>query len=241
MADDAVTEYESSNDAADALRVLDLGTLDYRAAFDRQMAVHERVVDGRWGPTLLLVEHEPVITVSRRKSSQQHLLADSQRLKTLGIDVQPTDRGGDVTYHGPGQLVAYPIVALKPLGFNVGHYMRFLETVAIATLAELGIAGVRDEGATGVWVETDAGKAKVCAMGIRVKRGVTMHGLALNVSPNMQHFTTIVPCGLTDRPVTSLHELMGDAVPSMDVVKQTLAQVFTQHYNQARGVSVCDG
>jgi len=138
-------------------------------------------------------------------------------------------------------LVAYPILALKPLGFNVGHYMRFLETVMIATLAELGITGVRDEGATGVWVATGSAQAKVCAMGIRVKRGVTMHGLALNVSPNMQHFATIVPCGLADRPVTSLRELMGDAVPSMDVVKQTLSRVFTQHYNQARGVSVCDG
>jgi lipoyl(octanoyl) transferase len=241
MPDDFPADFEPSIDSPDALRVLDLGVLAYRPAYERQGAVHERVVDGRWSPTLLLVEHEPVITVSRRQSSQANLLADAARLAMLGIDVQPTDRGGDITYHGPGQLVAYPILPLKPLGFNVGHYMRFLETVVIDTLATFGIAGTRDVGATGVWVDTPAGKAKVCAMGIRVKRNVTLHGLALNVAPNMQHFSTIVPCGLAGRPVTSMRQLMGDVTPSMDAVKQTLTRTFTQHYNNARGVSVCDG
>jgi lipoyl(octanoyl) transferase len=193
---------------------------------------------------LLLVEHDPVVTVTHRQGTWDNLLATPDRLKELGIDVQVTDRGGDITYHGPGQLVAYPILQLKPLGLNLGSYMWLLEQVVIDVLSEFGIPGQRDDGAIGVWVRVgDQGSgvgdrrsdqtpdprpqtqlAKVCSMGVRVRKNTTMHGLALNVTTDLSHFKTIDPCGLGGRPVTSLAELLGDAVPTMDEVKAVLVK-----------------
>ncbi len=204
------------------LSVRDLGRLAYGAALAVQHEVHRAVVEGTAPPTLLLVEHDPVITVSQRKGASQHLLASPQRLAQLGIAVAETDRGGDITYHGPGQLVAYPILRLAPLNLNVGRYMRLLEQVVIDTVAAFGVEGRREEGATGVWVND----AKLCAFGVRVRRNVTLHGLALNVTTDLAHFQTIIPCGLAGRGVTSLRELLDERCPTMETVKRELTNRF---------------
>lgn len=181
---------------------------------------------------LLLVEHDPpVITVSARKTARQHLIATPDMLARAGVEVCETDRGGDITYHGPGQLVVYPILDLNTLGLRLHGYMRLLEQVVIDTLARFGIEGHRDDTATGVWVATAehraARNAKICAMGVRVSRWVTMHGLALNVTTNLDHFNLIIPCGLVGRGVTSMARELGEQCPSMDEVKEALASCFS--------------
>jgi len=219
------------------IRVDDLGRMGYRAAYERQVAEHARVVaereGGRGGAgVILLVEHDPVITVSRRPGVREHIVATAEALGEAGVEVEETDRGGDVTYHGPGQLVAYPIVDLNRLGLRLHDYMRALEGAVMETCARFGVVAGRDAEATGVWVEPGANPglrgrldrpAKVCAMGVRVRRWITMHGLALNVTTNLEHFGLIVPCGLVGRPVTSLSELLGEGCPSMEDVKAALA------------------
>ncbi len=209
-------------------RVRDLGTIAYAPALALQREVNRAVSEGREPMTLLLLEHEPVITISRRKNAADHLIASGPRLKSLGIDVQETDRGGDITYHGPGQLVAYPILRLNDLGLNLGRYMRLLEQVVIDTVATFGVVGRREDGATGVWVDAPLQPAKLCAMGVRVRKNTTLHGLALNVTTDLSHFQTIVPCGLEGRAVTSLEQLLGDACPSMAAVKAALAARFSE-------------
>lgn len=181
------------------------------------------------GPILgriLLVEHEPVITVSQRASAAGNVVATAEQLAAAGVAVEATDRGGDVTYHGPGQLVAYPILDLNAFGLRLHDYMRLLEESVIEACGALGVAAERDplpERATGVWVRRGAGApAKLCAMGVRVRRWVSMHGLALNVTTNLEHFGLIVPCGLAGRPVTSLAEVLaaeGREAPAMGLVK----------------------
>jgi len=220
---------KSTNTSAELFDVIDLGRMRYHEAFERQKDLHAQVLDGAAPPTLLWVEHEPVITISRRDEAASHLIADRTVLEAGGIEVQPTDRGGDITYHGPGQLVAYPIFPLNPLGLNVRQYIKTLEQVIIDTLADFHIPGHRDDEAIGVWVDLpnpeprtlNPPTAKIAAIGVRVRRWVTMHGLALNITTNLDHFDLIVPCGLT-RPVTSMHQLLGDRCPSMDTVKQTM-------------------
>lgn len=208
------------------LNVLDLGRLAYAPALEIQRQIHERVLAG--GPaTLILVEHEPVITVSQRRESARHLLAGPQRLAQLGIDVQPTDRGGDITYHGPGQLVVYPILRLGDYHLNLSRYMRMLEQVVIDTAGAFGVAAHREAGATGVWVGVEVA-AKICALGVRIRRNTTLHGLALNVSTDLSHFDTIVPCGLAGRGVTSLQALLKDRTPAMEAVKRELTSRFDE-------------
>lgn len=205
--------------------------MPYAAAYEEQQRRLAGVVAARESSPrigdLLLVEHDPVITVTKRGAGAGHVLHPAEWLRARGIAVEATDRGGDVTYHGPGQVVAYPIVDLNRLGIRIHEYLRMLERVVIEVLGSFGIEGVRDESATGVWVERESGfgggPAKVCAMGVRVRRWVTMHGLALNVDPEMGHFGLIVPCGLAGRPVTSLRELLGDSAPGTDEVKAALA------------------
>lgn len=162
---------------------------------------------------ILLVEHPPVITVSQRPDAAGHLLASREALASLGVEVQATDRGGDVTYHGPGQIVLYPVLDLNAFGLRLHDYMRLLEEAVIRTLAGDGLAAERDATATGVWVRPAEGEAlaKIAAMGVRVRRWISLHGLALNVTVNLQHFNLIVPCGLVGRPVTSLDRLVPGA------------------------------
>ncbi|MBT6164594.1 MAG: lipoyl(octanoyl) transferase LipB [Phycisphaerae bacterium] len=206
------------------LKIQDIGKMEYSTALALQRECQAGVISRRGEPNpdpfhLILVEHEPpVITVSRRKGAGDHLLATKSQLIDAGVDVCPTDRGGDITYHGPGQLVGYPIVDLNELSLRLHSYMRFLEQVIIDSLAVFGIEGQRDQCATGVWVDEE----KICAMGVRVSRWVTMHGFALNVTPDLSHFDLIVPCGLSGRRITSIKKILGQACPSMDEVKEVV-------------------
>ncbi|MCH7792456.1 MAG: lipoyl(octanoyl) transferase LipB [Planctomycetes bacterium] len=214
------------------LRIIDLGRMPYVEALDVQRVHLEEVLAAREAGApqvgrLLLVEHEPVITLTRRAETGGHLLADADTLERAGVAVARTDRGGDITYHGPGQLVAYPILDLNVLGLRLVEYMRLLESVVIETVDQFGIAAHAEKGATGVWVDLDAHPdqpraAKIAAMGVRVRRWVSMHGLALNVDPDLSHFDLIVPCGLPGRGVTSMRQLLGKGCPSMSGVKDAL-------------------
>lgn len=215
--------------AAGRLQVVDLGRLSYEAAYRRQCQCVEQLLAARQAGqprigTILLVEHDPVITVSRRPGAMQHLLASPEMLARAGVSLARTDRGGDVTYHGPGQIVAYPILDLNHLGLRLHLYLRLLEQAVMDTCARYGVATVRDPCATGVWTAAADGTphAKIAALGIRVRRWITMHGLALNVTTRLEHFQLIVPCGLVGRPVTSLHNELGPRCPDVDQVKQTL-------------------
>ena len=204
--------------------VEDLGTMPYRDAWAHQERVHADVVAGA-EERLLLVEHPPVITCGRRPNVAKNLLASPEQLQTLGVEFVESDRGGDITFHGPGQLVAYPIVRLIDHGLSVGGYVRRLEQAVIAALGDLEIAAQKDECAVGVWVDDGSGAlAKICALGVRVRRGVTMHGIALNVTTDLAYFDLIVPCGLSCRPVTSIRKVMGDGSPTMDAVKRSLTR-----------------
>ncbi len=222
------------------LVVRDLGRMPYAQAFALQKTLQRQVIESRTGGErshfLLLVEHEPpVITVSRRPDARRHLVAGDETLARLGIEVAQTDRGGDITYHGPGQLVAYPILDLNVVGLRLHGYMRFLEQVVIDTLASFGIYAGRDEAATGVWVaRPGAPDAKICAMGVRISRWVTMHGLALNVTTDLDHFDLIVPCGLGGRTVTSMQQLLDDACPTMQDVRHRLVETFVAGLTPAR-------
>jgi lipoyl(octanoyl) transferase len=212
------------------LLIGDLGRMEYRQALDLQRRLQHEVIAARarGGGTmhLLLVEHEPaVITVSRRPTARQNLIAGAALLARHAIVVCETDRGGDITYHGPGQLVAYPILDLEALHLRLHDYMRLLEQVVIDTIARFGVAGRRDPRAPGVWVGEEPAR-KICAMGVRVARWVSMHGLALNVTTNLAHFDLIVPCGLAGRAVTSLERELGPACPAMDAVKTAIVDEF---------------
>lgn len=210
------------------VEVRDLGFLGYGEALELQRQVQREVIEGREqggrAGVILLVEHDPpVITVSRRPGARMHLTASEAQLHEAGVTVAETDRGGDITYHGPGQLVVYPILDLNVYDLRIHSYMRLLEEVAIATLSAFGIAGQRDPSATGVWVGEGAAARKICAMGVRVSRWVSMHGLALNVNTDLSHFGLIVPCGLVGRNVTSMERERGERV-AMAEVKDVLVE-----------------
>jgi lipoyl(octanoyl) transferase len=205
------------------VRVIDLGHLDYRSAWAQQEQVHADVVAGA-SEAILLVEHPPVITFGRRAAeSARHLVAPEAQLRAMHVDVVESDRGGDITFHGPGQVVAYPIVRLIDHRLSVGAYVKALEHAIIDTLAAFDVQGELDPSAIGVWTPSACGPAKVCALGVRIKRGVSLHGVALNVSTDLRYFELIVPCGLTGRPVTSLRQTLGDAAPTLEQVKPVLA------------------
>jgi lipoyl(octanoyl) transferase len=223
-----------------ALPVIDLGRLPYEPAYQAQLTHLEEVFAAREAGQpipgyLLLVEHDPVITISRRAGAANHLLATPALLQHHAVAVAETDRGGDITYHGPGQLVAYPILDLNLLNLGLHDYMRLLEQSVIDTCAGFGIATHRDAKATGVWVDSPvhAAPAKIAAMGVRVRRWATLHGLALNITTNLDHFNLIVPCGLAGRPVTSLQQQLGDACPSFSEVKSSLTAHLTAHIHAA--------
>jgi lipoyl(octanoyl) transferase len=207
------------------IRTRDLGLLPYRQAWAEQERVHALVAAGESGPEILTVEHPPVITFGRRAElSASHLVASSEYLAQMGVEVVESDRGGDITFHGPGQLVAYPIIRLADFELSVGAYVRRLQEAAIACLARFGVVGRTDPDAIGVWVKGPRGVSKVCAVGVRVKGGVTLHGVALNVTTDLRYFELIVPCGLAGRPVTSLGELLGERSPPMEKVSSALAE-----------------
>jgi lipoyl(octanoyl) transferase len=214
------------------LSVVDLGRVSYADALLLQRAEHERVVaaHAEEGPmTVYVLEHAPpVVTVTKRPDAAAHVLVSDHVLAQHGIERVETDRGGDVTYHGPGQLVVYPILDLERLGLRVHPYVRFLEQCIIDVLRDDGLDGRRDASATGVWIGRDGvAERKIAAIGIRLSRFVSLHGFALNVSPDLSHFSLIVPCGLT-RPVTSMEAELGARTPSIDHVKARVAAWFSR-------------
>jgi len=206
------------------LTVERLGTVAYQPTWELQDELAQQRRERRSGDRLLLLEHFPVYTIGRG-GDEANLLATPDRLHELGATFVRIDRGGDITFHGPGQLVAYPIVELRdPL--DLRRYVRTLEEAIIATAARLGVTGERVEGLTGVWVE---GHRKLAAIGVRVKRGVTTHGLALNVNTNLRWFAEMIPCGIRDKEVTSLAHELGHSVP-MEEVEQALAEELASSF-----------
>jgi lipoyl(octanoyl) transferase len=192
--------------------VVRLGRSEYRECWKVQRWLQDRRASGEIGDVLLLTEHNRVITLGTTANAN-HLLASAGQLSQEGIDVLNIDRGGDVTYHGPGQLVGYPIVDLAQLKPDLHWYLRQLEGLVIGTLSGFGVRASRLEGYTGVWV----GGEKICAIGINVRRWVTMHGFALNVNTDLSSFRHIIPCGIFERGVTSLAALLGRRVVMRDV------------------------
>lgn len=220
------------------LNVQWLGRRPYAEVWELQKQLLEQRIAGAIGDTLLLVEHEPVYTWGKR-TDPEHLGAGEHSLRALGADTFEVERGGEVTFHGPGQLTGYPICNLANLscGRDLHKYMRGLEETIIQVLASYGLQGERIEGLTGVWVDQAAGKAKpqapsprpaakVAALGVRVRKWCTMHGFALNVTDEcLPWFRHITPCGIEDRGVTSLQSLLGHA-PAMDEVRERVVAAF---------------
>ena len=204
-----------------ACRVINAGVMPYREAWDWQVEIARQVREGLSPDTLLLLEHPHTYTRGRL-APDSDLLLDAATRTAHGIDVVETDRGGLITYHGPGQLVAYPIIWLKGRG-GPHWYVRTLEQVIIASLAEFGLAAATVDGLTGVW--TADGERKIAAIGVKVAGGVAYHGFAINVNPDLRMFDGIVPCGIRDREVTSLAAELGIA-PAMDAVSSVVAERF---------------
>jgi lipoyl(octanoyl) transferase len=205
------------------LEVRRLGTVEYQAALDLQKQLVEDRKNGRIPDQLLLLEHPPVITLGvKTRNDRSNVLGTPESLAAQGVALFETGRGGDVTYHGPGQLVGYPILDLKPDRCDVHRYVRDLEEVLIHAVADFGITAGRIPGLTGIWVENE----KLAAIGVRISRWVTSHGFALNVSTDLSRFRLIVPCGITDKEVTSMERLLGRPVP-MAEVENAVATRFT--------------
>jgi lipoyl(octanoyl) transferase len=195
-----------------------LGVVGYQEGLALQAELVEDRKAGRIGDTLLLLEHPPVITLgAKTRGKPTHIVASAAELARAGVTVHETGRGGDVTYHGPGQLVGYPIVNLQPDRADVHRYVRDLEEVLILALRRFGIVGTRVQGLSGVWVGAAGREEKIAAIGVRISRWITSHGFALNVAPDLRHFQLIVPCGIADRGVTSMARVLGHDVPMADV------------------------
>lgn len=245
----------------EGMRFQDLGTMPYKQCWEYQQRLFHSDAD-----TILMVEHPPVYTLGK-SGKRENMLLDEARLQALGAEFYHIDRGGDITFHGPGQLVVYPILNLTRLGMGVREYIHSLEQAVIATVAEFGIEGGRIEGASGVWVtkedpfvikspqmqggrqsedgsvldvhdrpndETNAAGVvispqKICALGVKVSRGVTMHGLALNVATDLRWFEYINPCGFSDRGVTSMEKELGREI-NMEEVKKILKNKIIKQY-----------
>ena len=206
------------------------GHIPYDRALTQQEELYDEIITAKHSGTpnahfLLFDEHEPVITLGKH-AHRDNLLIPTERLSQMGISLYETTRGGDITYHGPGQWTVYPIFDLEELGIGVREYVNRLEEVAIRTLRDYDIQGARIPGAAGVWVHPDSTfPEKVCAIGIKCSHFVTMHGIAFNVNTNLTHFSLINPCGFSDRGATSLSRLLGHDIP-MDEVRNRLTHHF---------------
>ncbi len=210
---------------------LDWGRTDYSAAWRRQEELVARRLAGGIGDVLVFTEHEPVFTLGVRLGAVRHLLWNEAELARRGIAVVTTNRGGDITYHGPGQIVGYPIVDLSPHQ-DLHAYLRFLEQVLINALGGLGLAAGRRTGQTGIWL----GSRKIAAIGVAVKRWVTFHGFALNVNTDLAPFGGIVPCGITDGTVTSLQRELGREFDLAEV-RGVLAAEFWAEWRKFMGTA----
>jgi lipoyl(octanoyl) transferase len=204
--------------ASRALVIRRLGRIDYEAGLALQQELVEERRASRIPDTLLLLEHPPVITLGvRTRGRPSNVIASAEELAARGVKMFETGRGGDVTYHGPGQLVAYPILDLRPDRCDVHQYVRDLEEVIIQAVGRLGVTARRVAGLTGVWVGPPGREAKLAAIGVRISRWITSHGIAINVATDLRNFGLIVPCGIADRGVTSLEQLLGRPVPLSEV------------------------
>jgi lipoyl(octanoyl) transferase len=212
------------------LSFLHLGRLDYATALKLQQTLVELRHQGRIGNVLLLLEHPPVLTLGRN-SDRTNILASDELLARRGVEVHEVNRGGDVTYHGPGQLVGYPIFDLRSFSPRLGavDYVRLLEEVLIRSCAEYGVLAQRIKGRTGVWTVAGGSvpEKKIAAIGVHISRGISSHGFAFNITTDLRDFDLIVPCGIADRTVTSLEcEVDSMSMPSFDQVANTVAWQF---------------
>ena len=206
------------------LNIVKLGIVDYGQAHRLQERLVQDHIQNKGNDSLILLQHNPVITM-RRSGDDSNILVPKSMLASAGIETYEIERGGDVTYHGPGQLTGYPILDLRHFKKDVHWYLRQLEETIIRVLAEYNLPGERMEGYTGVWV----GNEKVAAIGVAIRRWITYHGFALNVHPDMSHFQMIRPCGIIDKGVTSLEHLLGYRVDIDEVIDKTassFAEVF---------------
>jgi lipoyl(octanoyl) transferase len=223
------------------VKVQHLGLIDYKEAWDLQESLLKEAVDlkieNRKQNTavlpaqyLLFCEHPHVYTLGK-SGAAENLLLDQAHLDQIDAQFFKINRGGDITYHGPGQLVMYPILDLEQFFTDIHKYMRFLEEAVIATLAHFGIKATRFEGLTGVWLDPEGSNArKICAMGVKCSRWITMHGIALNVSPDLSYFGNIVPCGIQDKAVTSMSAELGYQI-DMNEVREELSQQMASLFN----------
>jgi lipoyl(octanoyl) transferase len=222
----------------------DWGLIDYKQAWDKQESLFKEKVDLKFANRqlpddapkplpanhLVFCEHPHVYTLGK-SGSVDNLLVNETQLKEIGATYYPINRGGDITYHGPGQIVGYPIIDLEQFFTDIHHYLRTLEEAVILTMAEYGLQGERYEGYTGVWLDAadDAKARKICAMGVRCSRWVTMHGFAFNVNANLDYFKNIVPCGIDDKQVTSMQQELDRPLDMQEVehkLKHHIAQLF---------------
>jgi lipoyl(octanoyl) transferase len=214
------------------LEIRRLGLVPYAEALAMQRALVEERKAGRVPDLLLLLQHPPVITLGvRGDGGRSNVVATPEKLVELGVEVLETGRGGDVTYHGPGQIVGYPIIDLKPDRCDVHVYVRDMEEVMIRTCAEYGVTAGRIKGLTGAWLGTEQAADKIGAIGVRISRWVTSHGFAFNVSTDLDHFKLIVPCGIADRGVTSLERATGRPV-ALSVVEDALVRHFCEVFGR---------
>lgn len=204
----------------DQILVQNIGRKSYKAVWDLQKEMQQQRIKGDIEDTLILVEHDPVYTLGKN-ANEDHLLQSRDE----SVDVFNIERGGDITFHGPGQLVVYPILDLSNYKKSVSWYMRTLEQVLIDTLIEFKIIAQRNDGLTGVWV----GDEKIAALGVRISRWVTMHGFALNVNPDLSFYDGIIPCGIFDHGVTSMEQLLGET-QNNDNVKNMVIEKFNKYF-----------
>lgn len=211
--------------------VYNTGLTEYRDASRLQKDIRHRIIEGEVEDTLLLLEHPPTITIGK-SGSFENVLASEAQLAEQGISLFFTDRGGDVTYHGPGQLVAYPVINLKNHGMNAHQYVHDLEEVVIGTLSDFSIEGCRDETHAGIWVEN----SEIGAIGINLRRWVTTHGIALNVNIDLNPFSMINPCGFTDRKATSIAEIL-----CRDISMNEVTEKFLAHFSDVFDIQLKPG
>ena len=222
-----------------SIELIEPGITNYREAWEFQKRLFNRVVEERSQNYLILTEHDPVITIGK-SGSLKNLLTEPSHLVSKGIDLVDIDRGGDITFHGPGQLVGYPIIDLSQFQKDIHWYLRTIEEVIIQLLREFNIEGIRIPDLTGVWVKN----RKICAIGVKVTRWVTMHGFALNISTDLNYFNHIIPCGISDHGVTSIFEELGNIVDQKDVINSlyhyfsTLFEVKLSKIQKSNDISI---
>ena len=200
--------------------ILDLGLSDYNDTWKLQKKLQSKRILGEIEDHLLLVEHPPVFTLGKN-ASKQHIINNSE-----DVSIIQTDRGGNITFHGPGQLVCYPILDLNHYKRSITWYMRELEQLIIDVLGEYDIKASRKKGLTGTWVKDK----KIAALGVRISRWVTMHGFSLNINPDLNFYKNIIPCGIKEYGVTSMAKIMGNEVPAMDEIKAKMTKHFTKNF-----------